>query len=401
MLNPFPTYIYELTYYPLFILTNDFLIKERPKAYSALPLDFFDEYLKKATGLQISKQPFHMIYENQYFYILIPYEAVGYIWIGPILLNSHKNETTEQKNKFLISIKNKNIKNEIPELTIVQKNLIYVIQLVLYTLLSEEMTTEQLTNIFRKKMTEHTKINFVNIKSIKREISIERYSYTNECKLLHHIKNGNSVAARIEGTNLLGSRLGQLSDIKEKIPLYAFISLTSLISRTTIESGVGIEEAYALNDLYVQKADSIQNEKLTKLLIEMIVDFCLLVQQAKLNQYPKWINDSIEYINRHLHYPISLNDIASEVKMRPSYVSVYFKKITNEPLTVFIQRKRMEEAAFLLKNTQLTLLEISTLLSFSSQTYFATVFKKYYNVTPKNYRNVIIGGSVATERKVP
>ena len=56
--------------------------------------------------------------------------------------------------------------------------------------------------------------------------------------------------------------------------------------------------------------------------------------------------------------------------MNGKYVSVQFKKITGEGLIEYINRKKIEESQFLLINTKLSILEISTILNYTDQSQF-------------------------------
>lgn len=128
--------------------------------------------------------------------------------------------------------------------------------------------------------------------------------------------------------------------------------------------------------------------RLNEVLMRTIIDFCTLVKKNLSTQYPLWTRTCIEYINQNLHKNISLDDIASEINMNGKYVSVQFKKITGEGLIEYINRKKIEESQFLLINTKLSILEISTILNYTDQSHFTKIFKKYTKMTPKQYRNM-------------
>ena len=53
----------------------------------------------------------------------------------------------------------------------------------------------------------------------------------------------------------------------------------------------------------------------------------------------------------------------------------------------YIQKTRVERAANLLKYSEASLTEISDYVCFNSQSHFGSVFKKYMNMTPGEYRN--------------
>lgn len=71
--------------------------------------------------------------------------------------------------------------------------------------------------------------------------------------------------------------------------------------------------------------------------------------------------------------------------MNCSYLCTHFKNETGKTLSIFIQECKIDEACMLLKTKALTQFEVSSLLSFSSQSYFCRVFKKIKGVSPTEY----------------
>ncbi|WP_256146664.1 helix-turn-helix domain-containing protein [Bacillus thuringiensis] len=69
------------------------------------------------------------------------------------------------------------------------------------------------------------------------------------------------------------------------------------------------------------------------------------------------------------------------------YLSTLFKNEVGMTLSEYIHREKVAEAKKLLTLTNYSLLEISTFLNFNNQSYFTKIFKKYTEVTPKQYRN--------------
>ncbi len=104
------------------------------------------------------------------------------------------------------------------------------------------------------------------------------------------------------------------------------------------------------------------------------------------DSYSPMTNKCIQRIIERLPDKISLDELAKELHISAKYLSALFNKETGSSITDFMQDLRVNEAKHLLTNTELSYLEISTLLNFSSQSYFNCIFKKKTDLTPKEYR---------------
>lgn len=383
--------LFNLTNYPIFLLDKHFHIQCSPAMFLTVDADYFRHYQAQANEMIKKNQAFYMVYEHGYFYsfLYLPEKSTHYIWIGPILLDESKARDTMQSNGFFdrlhTSLNSEEILEKIP---FIQENFSSLIQLICQNAFHFSISIAQLSASFRQEIQAQTQGRLQQLMSRKRELDNRSYNFSEEQRLLYYVRQGDAVSARIIATKLSKGRLGQLSKNGKRIPFYAFISLVTMISRTAMTCGVDIETAYGLNDLYIQKADEQSDIKqLQYLWVDMIVDFCLLIKQSSRNNYPTWVHQTMNYIALNLHQTITLDMIAKEVHMLASYVSVQFKKITDISLIHYIQHKKIEEAAFLLRSTTTSIQEISTLLAFSSQAYFSTIFKKQMGISPKSYRN--------------
>ena len=72
--------------------------------------------------------------------------------------------------------------------------------------------------------------------------------------------------------------------------------------------------------------------------------------------------------------------------MSPSYLSTLFKKEMGMSITAYIMEKKMEAARNMLKYSDYSYSEISSILAFSSQSHFIRAFKKHNGDTPRAYR---------------
>lgn len=103
------------------------------------------------------------------------------------------------------------------------------------------------------------------------------------------------------------------------------------------------------------------------------------------------LNKIIQYVEQHYSEEITLSEIADNIHINYYYLSAYFKSQTSENLTAYINKVRVEKAKILLKDGNLSIAEVSSLVGFSEHNYFSKVFKKYALMTPTSYRRKNIG----------
>jgi AraC family transcriptional regulator len=103
-------------------------------------------------------------------------------------------------------------------------------------------------------------------------------------------------------------------------------------------------------------------------------------------EYFKAINTAISFINEHLHERINLRDLAEAVHISGFHFHRIFKATLGECPGRYIQRLRMEKAAFSLKTTNQTLTEIAEQTGYQSPQALSKAFRKYYGITPSEFR---------------
>ena len=92
----------------------------------------------------------------------------------------------------------------------------------------------------------------------------------------------------------------------------------------------------------------------------------------------------IDYMSDHSDV-VTLKDIAVHFSYHPNYISALLHKETGRKFTEILLEKRMERAVLLMKNTSLSIEEISALLGYSNHSNFYKAFKEYYRMTPREY----------------
>lgn len=99
----------------------------------------------------------------------------------------------------------------------------------------------------------------------------------------------------------------------------------------------------------------------------------------------KKLKDAMSYIDNNIDKKLTLKEIASYVCMAETYFSSVFKKFNGISPWEYITIKRVEKAVDLIKNTNLTKLDIAEKCGFSSSSNFYKMFSKITGKTPSEY----------------
>jgi len=124
------------------------------------------------------------------------------------------------------------------------------------------------------------------------------------------------------------------------------------------------------------------------------------------NNYTQRINTVFAYIDDNLDTDLSLETIAQIAHYSPYHFHRIFNTITNEPLNVYVNRKRIEKAAGLLyRKKEVSITNIYLQCGFNSAASFTKSFKKYYKISPSEFRKINIDryskiGQVVTHKEV-
>lgn len=82
-----------------------------------------------------------------------------------------------------------------------------------------------------------------------------------------------------------------------------------------------------------------------------------------------------------------LDEISRQLHMPAYSVSKIIKKYSGHTFKQLLQMKRLNQAAFLLSTTALPIEDIIALAGYDNTSYFHRIFKEYYHMTPRTYRN--------------
>lgn len=97
------------------------------------------------------------------------------------------------------------------------------------------------------------------------------------------------------------------------------------------------------------------------------------------------IQPAIHYINKHYTESIHLEELAAQCCMSPNYFHKIFTQALGTTPSNYISLLRMNTALQLLSSNKCNK-EIAFELGFTDDAYFCRVFKRYYGITPGDYK---------------
>ncbi len=227
----------------------------------------------------------------------------------------------------------------------------------------------------------------VTVKTMEKNTLEKHTPYSAEIRLFSCVQQGDIESLLMQIKNLDSLIvMGKMSDNELMQHKYMAVSAITLATRYAIQGGLNETKAYEFSDRVIKTIDSLtdKNEIFMCLGIEIIK----LTQDVKKNkkqpEFSPHIRNCIKYINENLCEKISVSSVAEHCGISADYLSQIFKREIGENLSAYILRQKLEKAKNLLMNGK-TQKEICDEIGFSSKSYFVTVFRRIYNMTPSDY----------------
>ncbi len=123
---------------------------------------------------------------------------------------------------------------------------------------------------------------------------------------------------------------------------------------------------------------------------QLMLDFLKYVQKdgtASRDSHHMRLKPAMDYVEAHIGEPISLDALARTIGVTPQYFCDLFRAVTGQRPTEYLNRRRIDRAReLLLLEPQTPIHEIARRTGYSSDSYFASVFRRLEGVTPHRYR---------------
>jgi AraC-like DNA-binding protein/ligand-binding sensor protein len=212
------------------------------------------------------------------------------------------------------------------------------------------------------------------------------YPLETERELLAALSSGDRNTARRLLSDLLGHIRLSAGDRLETVRARV-LELLVLLSRAAMTGGADSEQVFFLNDRYLSEIDNLHSaEELSLWLARIMTRFLRYVFDMTDIKHKDMMFKAADYIKKHYIQKLTLEDVAGEVYLSPSYFSKVFKETMGISFNAYLNRLRIEKSKLLLLSETESITDICERLGFEDQSYFTKVFKKYAGMTPARYR---------------
>lgn len=145
---------------------------------------------------------------------------------------------------------------------------------------------------------------------------------------------------------------------------YKTVHLLQIIDETDIENYISLNKCIWLNIIIILYRNNIHVN----------------------TSYPDWLNEFLYKIRQPENISKPISELCPLTFFSYSHLTRLFKQYTGETLNNYLITLRLNYGAMLLRTTDTNILLISSAIGYDSLSHFMSMFKKRFNMTPKQYR---------------
>lgn len=183
--------------------------------------------------------------------------------------------------------------------------------------------------------------------------------------------------------------------IEQLVPMF---NSASIHCRLT-DNSVTPEKSKNIRELFLSTAELFLGETeldslgfkshLLLFLYYLIKDFSVLLEPLPQNDMgcgAEYVSLILDYMHKHYRENITLGILSENFHLASAYISRLFKEHLGICFKDYLNQIRLNNAIYLLANTENSMLEISTECGFPNNKSFIDSFKQAYGETPSQYR---------------
>lgn len=180
---------------------------------------------------------------------------------------------------------------------------------------------------------------------------------------------------------------------KEKIEeaRWQVLAVILALAKKFEEAQANFHEVFGEAVPYEIKLARIEDIKSLKLWLTNYIEWLVDYEASKLGEKETdTIKKAKHYISSYYENPdLSLGEVAEYVGLNEKYFTSKFSKETGESFMNYLTGLRMQKAKELLKTTTFKIYEIAEMVGYRNVESFNRVFKKYYGISPLQYRKTM------------
>ena len=217
-----------------------------------------------------------------------------------------------------------------------------------------------------------------------------RYAYENE--MLKAVSQGLRHKAGAMLSNMSQFAIEQrVADPVRNLKNYCII-MNSLLRKSAEQGGVHPLYIDTVSSDFARRIELIASTRAaTQLMEEMMNDYCRLVKKHSLARYSAPVRKALACIDADLAGDLSLSALAAMQNISSGYLSTLFKKEVGQTPTDYVNSRRVEQAAGMLRSGTLQVQTIAQYCGIPDVNYFSKLFKRYVGVSPKEFRRTLAG----------
>jgi len=148
----------------------------------------------------------------------------------------------------------------------------------------------------------------------------------------------------------------------------------------------------------LSKEDSLGGLQLIKNLTEILLIGIMRKETGKVGADSRFLlkedydehitRDVIAYLRENISGSLSMDDIAKRLSYTKSYLCRQFKSVTGETVMAYFTKLKIKAAKKMLRESGMSIAEISQSLAFDTPNYFTKTFKRVTGYTPMQYKKM-------------
>jgi AraC-like DNA-binding protein len=148
-----------------------------------------------------------------------------------------------------------------------------------------------------------------------------------------------------------------------------------------------------LDDQEARRLDSLYS---AALLVQILCEVGRRPPELKSSRGALLVGRAEAYIVNHFSEKLSTARIARAIRVNPDYLNRVFREVHCMTVTEYIHRRRLNDAAAMLRGTADTVVEIASACGYPSTAHFRRMFERYRGVSPVAYRRLMARAYVNT-----